>query len=167
MKCGAKLLRPHWAHDERGYCAEYALDHAGCLPIVRELSVRSYANVLRGLHFQDPFEAPLTKVVRCVRGRILEAVVDMRTGEADFLTVLEAEEGCALVIPPWCAHGYYVLSDDFATVHYGFDGPRLPAHEWRVKWDSAGIGWGKLVKDPILSTLDRDAPTLEEVMRTL
>jgi dTDP-4-dehydrorhamnose 3,5-epimerase len=162
MKCGAKLLRPEWSHDERGYCAEINVG-----PIVRELTVKSYANVLRGLHFQDPDKAPLSKTVRCVRGRVVEVIVDMRTGEPDFLTVLDADECSVLLIPPWCAHGYYVLSDDGATVHYGFDGPRSPEHERRVRWDSAGVGWGMLVKDPILSALDRDAPTLEQVMRTL
>ena len=161
MRSGARLVCLRESSDERGGVIEFELQEIGVPPITRELVVASHVDVLRGLHFQDA-PAPLTKIVHCMQGRVLEAVVDMRTGEADWLTLLDCKQ--ALIVPPWCAHGYRVISTEGALVHYSFDGPRSIDHERAIRWDSAGVNWPK-TDTPILSLRDAEAPTLKEVMQ--
>lgn len=118
--------------------------------------------VLRGLHFQKkPFAQ--TKLVRCVRGEILDVAVDIRKGSPHYLkwtsVVLSAENKRMLYIPQGFAHGFVTLAPD-TEVQYKVDNPYSPQCDMSVQWNDPAIGveWG--VDDPILSQKDLQAKPL-------
>ncbi len=78
------------------------------------------AGTVRGMHYQNP---PYTemKLVTCIRGQVWDVVVDLRQSSPTFLTwqaaVLSADNGCALMIPEGCAHGFQSLTDDVEIIY--------------------------------------------------
>ncbi len=123
---------------------------------------RSVRNVLRGIHFQMP--EPQGKLVRCVRGRIFDVAVDLRSSSPRFGrwagVVLDDDDPRAVWVPEGFGHGFLVLSD-VADVTYKVTVPYRPGAGRAVRWDDAAIGvdW-PLDGPPILSDADRDAPGL-------
>jgi dTDP-4-dehydrorhamnose 3,5-epimerase len=101
------------------------------------------------------------KLVACIAGEVLDAVVDLRQGSPTFhrhlLIELSAEKANLLYIPPGMAHGFYTLSGS-ATVLYSVSTQHSPAHDAGVRWDSAGIPWPN--PDPLLSPRDAALPPL-------
>ena len=100
----------------RAWCAEEFVEEGLPGKIVQcSLSYNRTAGTLRGMHFQLP---PSTegKVVRCVRGELFEAVVDLRSNLPSYLETvtvrLNDSDRAALFIPPGCAHGFQTLEDD-------------------------------------------------------
>jgi dTDP-4-dehydrorhamnose 3,5-epimerase len=123
---------------------------------VRELFFTwSARDVLRGLHFQLP-PSDVAKLVFCLEGTVLDAVLDVRVGSPTFgehrTVTLSAEAANAVLVPLGCAHGFVVRSDG-ALVGYAQSGELDPACDSGVLWSSAGIAWG--VEAPTLS--ERDA----------
>jgi dTDP-4-dehydrorhamnose 3,5-epimerase len=122
----------------------------------------SKRNVLRGLHFQLPPKAT-KKLVTCLDGVILDAVVDLRKNSPSYLknfTIeLSEEKGNLLFIPEGLAHGFCALSEE-ATVLYMCSEVYSPEHDTGIRWDSAGIPWP--VVDPVVSEKDRQMITLEQ-----
>lgn len=125
----------------------------------------SEKGVLRGLHFQVAPHAQ-GKLVRVVRGAVLDVAVDIRPTSATFgkhyALVLSAENKKQFWIPPGFAHGFLTLEDNtiFAykcTDYYHKDSERS------LLWNdpALGIDWG--IANPILSDKDRVAPTLVEL----
>ncbi len=113
---------------------------------------------LRGLHFQTPDRAQ-AKLVRCVRGRIFDAVVDVRAGSPTFGqwvgAELSADNGKQLFVPEGFAHGFLTLEPD-CEVLYKVSDTFAPAHDAGVRWDSAGIAW-PLPPDVMPTVSDKDA----------
>lgn len=142
-------MEPHRdarGHFARSFCeAEFA---AAGLPTrwpQMNVSVNAVAGTLRGMHFQrPPFEEP--KLVRCVRGAILDVVIDLRPESATFrqhvAVPLDAASGDALYVPPGFAHGFQALRDD-TEVLYMMGAAFEPAAQDGVRWDDAafGIAW--------------------------
>jgi dTDP-4-dehydrorhamnose 3,5-epimerase len=158
LKSGAKIVVARQFEDERGLAVEFNTQKY----YVRELRVISRLNVLRGVHFQDPRAAPLTKILTVESGKIFEVLVNLRTGETDSLAI-DSRMPVMLVVPPWTAHGY--LSMDVETVvRYRFDAFRREDCERVIKWNTVEAAWP--VKDylPIVSEKDRNAPPLETVL---
>lgn len=126
------------------------------LPLaIRELFVSSsHRGVIRGLHFQLP-PHDVTKLVVCLTGRILDAVVDLRTDSPTFgqhdVVELDAERPTGVLVPRGCAHGYVVLSDE-ALVAYATDQEYDADLDSGIHWASAGIAWP--LSTPVVS--DRD-----------
>ncbi|MDQ5984338.1 MAG: dTDP-4-dehydrorhamnose 3,5-epimerase [Syntrophus sp. SKADARSKE-3] len=122
----------------------------------------SRKGVLRGLHFQTP-PWDHVKLVCCLDGHILDAVVDLRCGSpmyGRFATFeLSANEAAMLYIPSGMAHGYYVRSET-AMVFYQVSKPYAPDHDKGILWCSAGIPWPSAV--PVLSARDELLPALEQ-----
>ena len=122
----------------------------------------SKKNVLRGLHFQLPPKATI-KLVTCLDGAILDAVVDLRKQSPTYLNYftieLSEEKGNLLYIPEGLAHGFCTLSEE-ATVLYMCSAVYSPEHDTGIRWDSAGIPWP--VKKPVVSGKDQHLVTLEE-----
>jgi dTDP-4-dehydrorhamnose 3,5-epimerase len=123
----------------------------------------SAKNVVRGIHFADvpPGQA---KYVTCVRGAVLDVVVDLRAGSPTYGrwegVRLDDEDRRALYIGEGLGHGFCALSDD-ATLCYLVSERYNPGHEWTVHPldPDLGIDW-PVDGDPILSARDAAAPSL-------
>jgi dTDP-4-dehydrorhamnose 3,5-epimerase len=125
------------------------------------ISCNRHRGTLRGLHYQvAPHEE--VKVVRCLRGRVFDVVVDLRpdsvTSGKWFALELSAENGLALYIPRGFAHGFLSLEDD-SLLLYQISCPYAPESARTIRWNDPhlNISWpdvGKLV----LSDKDRNAP---------
>lgn len=118
----------------------------------------SKKGVLRGLHFQYP-PAALSKLVFCVEGNIIDAVVDLRKksktyGEA-FTLKLSTRKANMLYIPKGCAHGFYALTNKVVML-YKTSAVYSPEHDAGIRWDSASIKWP--CKNPIISPRDAAFP---------
>ena len=121
----------------------------------------SHKNVVRGLHFQlPPFDH--VKMVYCVQGEVLDAVVDLRVGSTTYgqyaLFELGAARANSIYIPSGLAHGFCVLSEQ-AIMIYKVSTIYSPAHDAGVLWNSAGIPWP--TSEVIVSGRDTGFPTLE------
>ncbi|MFM2161477.1 MAG: dTDP-4-dehydrorhamnose 3,5-epimerase [Pseudomonadota bacterium] len=164
---GVVLVRPPVYRDARGSLSpwfEAPRDAAAGWPEVVQVNhVRSAGGVLRGLHWQ--WTRPQAKVVRVLRGAILDVVVDLDPASPTYrghvAVHLDAATDAQLVVPAGYAHGYVVLSDDGAEVLYGLDAPYDPAGAAGVRWDDPGLGirWG--VARPLLSAADAAWPSLD------
>jgi len=107
--------------DQRGsfsrlYCQDELQRIIGSRNIVQiNLSCTHAVGAVRGLHYQRPPHAEM-KLVRCLKGKILDVVVDLRAGSPTFLQwhteELSSKNGHMLVIPEGCAHGFQVLEPD-------------------------------------------------------
>ncbi|MCM2279310.1 MAG: dTDP-4-dehydrorhamnose 3,5-epimerase [Oligoflexia bacterium] len=163
---GCVELLPKLQKDARGgflkIFQESAFRRLGLVAAYRE-DFLSYSRpgVIRGLHLQQKPHAQ-AKVVYCVKGRILDVVLDLRLGSAfygKFVTFeLSAERGNGVYLPPGLAHGFCVLGDEEAIVAYKVSAEYAPECEIGVRWDSAGIPWP--IQEPILSDRDRALPSL-------
>ena len=122
----------------------------------------SRRGVLRGLHFQLPPHEH-AKFVYCVAGKVLDAVVDLRTDSPAFgqfaAFELGAEKGNMLYIAPGLAHGFYALTENVIML-YKVTSVYSPEHDSGIKWDSVGIPWPDGA--PVLSDRDRGFPPLSK-----
>jgi dTDP-4-dehydrorhamnose 3,5-epimerase len=124
------------------------------------------AYTLRGLHFQKPPFAQ-AKLVRCLRGRVFDVAVDIRTGSPSFgkwiACELSAERANQLFIPAGFAHGFLTLEDD-CEVAYKVDSYYAPESEGGVIWDDCqmSIDWPTAGRLPALSDKDMILPDLSQ-----
>lgn len=158
---GAKLIRPRVFRDTRGfffesYSAGRYAEHGIAEVWVQDNHSSSVQGTLRGLHYQStPGQA---KLVRVTRGRIFDAIVDIRPESPTFGKwhgeELDAEQHCQLYVPVGFAHGFCVLSD-VAEVQYKVSSPYDGANECGVRWNDAELGVAWPVAAPILSERDQ------------
>lgn len=110
--------------------------------------------VLRGLHFQTP-PYDHVKVVSCLHGTVLDAVLDLRAGSPTFgcheLFELDGKSGRILYLPAGVAHGFLALSDD-SLMAYKVTAGYSPSNDTGILWSSAGIPWP--CNNPIVSERD-------------
>ena len=133
---------------------------------VQDNESMSTYGVVRGLHFQKP---PFTqsKLVRCVRGSVLDVAVDIRKGSPTYLqhvaVELTGENHRQVFIPKGFAHGFAVLSD-VAVFQYKCDGFYAPEADSGIQLldPSLGIDWRIPEEDMILSEKDRVRPLLAD-----
>lgn len=122
----------------------------------------SEQDVLRGMHFQIP-PADHAKLIYCVAGEVLDAVVDLRVGSPTFgqcaSFMLPANEGRSVYIPSGLAHGFLSLRDQ-SIMHYKVTSVYSPEHDAGILWNSLGFDWP--IHNPILSSRDRRHPRLED-----
>ena len=155
--------------DERGFLLESfredAWREAGVEgPFVQENHSRSARGILRGLHFQlRPGQA---KLVRCVRGAIWDAAVDLRRDSPTYRRwegyELSDENHRQLYVPAGFGHGFCVLSEA-ADVHYKLSSYYDPETEAGIRWDDPDVAVEWPITEPQLSERDKLAPTLAEV----
>ena len=132
---------------------------------VLELEVQSSKGVLRGLHYQLGSSSQ-AKIIRVVRGSILDVAVDIRRSSNTFgeycSTTLDSERKNQLYIPRGFAHGYYTLENNTKLI-YKLDNLYNPAASYGIVYDdqSIGIDW-RLGRKPILSSQDASLPKLLE-----
>ena len=117
---------------------------------------------VRGLHFQRS-PAAEAKLVHCLQGAVWDVVVDLRPGSPTHLQwhaeLLSADNGCALLIPPGCAHGFQTQEDDVHML-YVHSAAHAPAHEGGLHPLDArlAIAWPLPVQN--LSVRDQAHPPL-------
>ena len=133
-----------------------------CTSFSEEYYSVSCRRVLRGLHFQTPpFDCG--KLVCCIEGEILDAIVDLRKGSPSFgqhaLIQLEASQGNMLFVASGIAHGFYVTSLQ-ATVLCKGTAVYSANHDKGILWNSVNIPWPDTA--PILSDRDLQAPPFSE-----
>ncbi|MES1183079.1 MAG: dTDP-4-dehydrorhamnose 3,5-epimerase [Myxococcales bacterium] len=158
---GAKLIRPRVFRDTRGFFfesySEARYRQAGMSEVwVQDNHSSSVQGTLRGLHYQStPGQA---KLVRVTRGRIFDAIVDIRPGSPTFGKwhgeEIDAEQHCQIYIPVGFAHGFAVLSE-VAEVQYKVSNPYDGAHECAIRWNDPEIGLAWPIATPILSERDQ------------
>lgn len=126
------------------------------------LARTSYAGVIRGLHYQER-PAEEKKLVRCLSGAVLDALIDMRpespTYRAVFSVRLDPENRKALFIPAGVAHGYQTLADN-TEFFYMTDQFYSPSVERGVRYDDPrlGVEWPLPARD--VTSRDREWPLL-------
>ncbi|PXA84627.1 dTDP-4-dehydrorhamnose 3,5-epimerase [Caulobacter sp. D4A] len=160
--------------DERGWFSETfrqsALDEAGFSggAFVQDNHVRSTVRgVVRGLHFQRPPHAQ-AKLIRCVRGAILDVAVDIRVGSPSFgrsvAVELSADDGRQLLVPEGFAHGYCTLTDE-CEVLYKVTDYYAPQAEGVLAWNdpALAIDWGVPAEAVTVNARDAAAPRLADL----
>ena len=167
------LATPKRHGDARGFFAETFRENAYAEagipgPFVQDNHAFSAEqNVLRGLHFQiDP--SAQGKLVSCLRGEILDVVVDIRHGSPHFgastQVRLSATSGQQLYIPPGFAHGYLTLTAD-CHVQYKVTTYYDASAERGLAWDDPelAIDWQLAGATPVLSEKDKNHPMLRDL----
>jgi dTDP-4-dehydrorhamnose 3,5-epimerase len=174
---GAWVFTPRVLRDDRGAFleafrgSEFAADLGYRLEVAQVNCSVSRRGVIRGIHYADvpPGQA---KYVSCVRGAVLDVVVDLRAGSPGFgkweAVRLDDDGRRAVFLAEGLGHGFMALTDE-ATVLYLCSTPYAPGREHGVNpLDPAiGIGWAveDLADGPVLSEKDGAAPTLDEALR--
>jgi dTDP-4-dehydrorhamnose 3,5-epimerase len=167
---GIVVIKPKLFGDERGFFmevyAEREFRNAGIdMNIVQINHSRSSKGVLRGLHFQrHPYEQ--AKLVRCIRGEIMDVAVDIRKGSPTFgkhfsLNLSESNR-LMLFIPRGFAHGFLALSEE-VEVEYAVDNHYAPEYEGGIIWNDPDLGIKWPTNNPILSEKDKKWPRLREL----
>ena len=121
--------------------------------------------MLRGLHYQlNP--APLTKLVRCVRGAIFDVAVDIRKSSPTYGKwhgiELSEENHKMFLVPEGFAHGFLTLTEDTIIV-YKQTGYYAPEHERSIIWNDPALNIRWPIQEPLLSEKDQVALGLAEV----
>ena len=167
-----KILVPKQFKDHRGFFSEVystkLLKDAGIdKPFVQDnhsLSVEK--GVLRGLHYQV---APMAqdKLIRVVRGSILDVAVDVRRGSATFgkhvTALVSADNWRQVFVPVGFAHGFVTLEPN-TEVLYKVSAFYSPQHERGIRWNdpALGIEWGIGPGEAVLSPRDTQHPFLKD-----
>lgn len=168
---GVVVIEPRVFDDARGYFFEsYSkrrFDEAvRPVEFVQDNESMSTRGVIRGLHFQRP-PFSQSKLVRCVRGAVLDVVVDIRRGSPTYgshvAVELTGENRRQLFVPRGFAHGFAVLSDE-AVFQYKCDNYYHPESEGGISIAdrSLGIDWRINPAEAILSEKDLCNPMLRD-----
>ena len=166
------LIEPHVHKDERGYfyetfrlnSLEKGVGHK--LNFVQDGEANSKMGVLRGLHYQTPPFAQ-SKLIRVLKGRILDVVLDIRKSSLSFGQHVAIEINSSnknqLFIPHGFAHGYVVLSDE-ATILYKTDNYYSPDFEVGISPNDSqlSIDWQIPFRQLKLSDKDKALPNLAD-----
>ncbi len=168
---GLVVVEPKVFNDGRGYFFESfsqrEFEEKVCkINFVQDNESMSTYGVMRGLHFQRP---PFTqsKLVRCVKGRVLDVAVDIRKGSPTYgqhvAVELTEENHRQFFIPRGFAHGFAVLSDT-AVFQYKCDNFYAPEADGgiSIQDDSLGIDWQIPIDKAILSAKDLNHVRLED-----
>jgi dTDP-4-dehydrorhamnose 3,5-epimerase len=167
-----KLIAPAVFNDSRGSFFESynqkAFDAVGInAAFVQDNQSESSKDVLRGLHFQrPPFEQG--KLVRVVRGAVMDVVVDMRKSSPTlgqyYSCELNTENKYMLWVPPGFAHGFITLIDHTIFVYKCTNFYHKPS-EGGIKWNDPdlAINWG--VSNPLVSEKDNILPSWKDIQK--
>jgi dTDP-4-dehydrorhamnose 3,5-epimerase len=168
---GVVIIEPRIFKDARGYFFESFSqrefeEKVGPIKFVQDNESMSSYGVMRGLHYQ---RMPYTqsKLVRCVKGAVLDVVVDIRKGSPTFgqhvSVELTEENHRQLFIPRGFAHGFAVLSEK-AVFTYKCDNIYMPSHECGIAFNDPqlNINWQIPEEKMILSAKDMKNPLLKD-----
>lgn len=168
---GVVIIEPRIFRDDRGYFFESfsqrEFQEKVCNTVfVQDNESKSSYGVLRGLHFQKPPYAQ-SKLVRVIKGAVLDVAVDIRKGSPTFgqhvAVELTEDNHCQFFIPRGFAHGFSVLTDE-VIFQYKCDNFYAPQSEGALAWDDPdlGIDWRLPAEKVILSEKDRHHSRLKD-----
>lgn len=169
---GLVVIEPRVFGDSRGYFFESFSQRdfekeVGQVRFVQDNESKSSYGVVRGLHFQKPPHTQ-SKLVRVVKGRVLDVAVDLRRDSKTygkyFSVELTEDNHLQLFIPKGFAHGFAVLSDE-AVFQYKCDEFYAPESEGAIAWDDPDIGvdWQIPEDKVILSEKDKKHPAFKDL----
>lgn len=165
------IIEPRLFKDERGYFFESFSqrefeEKIRKISFVQDNESKSSYGVLRGLHFQKPPYAQ-SKLVRVIKGAVLDVAVDIRKGSPTFgkhvAVELTEENYLQLFIPRGFAHGFSVLSQE-VIFQYKCDNFYAPQSEGALAWDDSdlNINWRIPTNQIILSEKDKHHEKLKD-----
>ena len=170
---GVYVIEPRVFNDARGYFfeawkkAEFE-EHVGKVEFIQDNESKSSFGVLRALHYQKG-EFAQAKLVRVIKGKVLDVAVDMRKSSPTFgqhvMVELSDENKRQFFIPRGFAHGFLVLSDE-AIFTYKVDNVYAPQAEAGVRWNdpALGINWPIDMEQVLTSDKDLKQPLLSEAV---
>lgn len=168
---GAYKITPDKLGDSRGafarvYCAEeFSARGLNVDWVQMNTSINATKGTVRGLHFQRPPFAEI-KLVRCVRGRVMDVFLDLRKDSPSFGVVcgvvLDSDALEAVYIPAGCAHGFQTLADD-VEMHYCHSEPYKPEYEGAVNLSdpALAIDWPLPISN--ISARDKSHPLFSTI----
>ena len=169
---GPVIIEPRIFRDDRGYFFESFSERefkekVADVHFVQDNESRSCYGVIRGLHFQKPPFAQ-AKLVRVIKGSVLDVAVDIRRGSPTFgrhvAVELTEDNHRQLFIPRGFAHGFSVLSEE-VVFQYKCDSFYAPQSEGAIAWDDPdlAIDWRIPADKAILSEKDRRHQRLKDI----
>ena len=169
---GLYVIEPKVFGDSRGYFFEAFSQREfekviGPVNFVQDNESKSCYGVVRGLHFQKGEKAQ-AKLVRAVKGKVLDVAVDLRKGSPTygkhFAVELSEDNHRQMYIPKGFAHGFSVLSEE-AIFQYKCDAYYAPESEGAVAWDDPdlAIDWRIPADKVLLSAKDSCHPKLKDI----
>lgn len=168
---GVYIIEPRVFNDARGYFFEAFKqsefeEHIGKVNFIQDNESKSGYGVLRGLHYQKG-DLSQAKLVRVIKGRVLDVAVDIRKSSPTFgkhvMVELSDENKRQFFIPRGFAHGFLVLSDE-AIFTYKVDNVYAPQAEAAIRFDDPDLGivWPINQQDVLTSEKDLKAKTFRE-----
>jgi len=167
---GVAVIELERREDDRGFFARTydrtEFEAAGLEPAVEQcnMSYNHKAGTLRGMHLQVA-PHPETKLVRCVRGAIVDIIVDLRPDSPTRLqhvaVELSAENRRSFFVPAYFAHGFQTLTDDTEVV-YQVSGAYAPQAERGLRHDDPELGLSWPVPVTTISEKDKSWPLISE-----
>ncbi len=160
---GVYIIEPRVFKDERGYFFESWKqadfeEHIGKVNFIQDNESKSSYGVLRGLHYQKG-EYSQAKLVRVIKGRVLDVAVDLRKSSPTFgkhvAVELSEDNKRQFFIPRGFAHGFLVLSQE-AIFTYKVDNVYAPQHEASIRFNDPvlGVEWPIDANDVLTSEKD-------------
>ena len=168
---GVYIIEPKVFEDTRGYFmeawkqAEFSA-HIGEVDFIQDNESKSSYGVLRGLHYQKG-ELSQAKLVRVIKGKVLDVAVDLRKSSPTFgkhvMVELSETNKRQFFIPHGFAHGFLVLSEE-AIFTYKVDRPYAPQAEAGIRWNDPelGIEWPIDPAEVLTSEKDLKQPLLKD-----
>ena len=168
---GVFIIEPRVFSDARGYFMEAWKEeefnqHIGRVKFIQDNESKSSYGVLRGLHYQKG-EWSQAKLVRVIKGRVLDVAVDIRKSSPTFgkhvMVELSEENKRQFFIPRGFAHGFLVLSEE-AIFTYKVDNPYMPAEEAGIRWNDPELAIEWPIDPAVVQTSEKDLkqPLLKE-----
>ena len=143
---GVYIIEPKVFNDARGYFMEAWKqtefnEYIGKVDFIQDNESKSSFGVLRGLHYQKG-ELSQAKLVRVIKGKVLDVAVDIRKSSPTFgkhvMVELSEDNKRQFFIPRGFAHGFLVLSDE-AIFTYKVDNPYAPQAETGIRWNDPDL----------------------------
>ena len=160
---GVYIIEPRVFNDARGYFFEAWKqqefeENIGPVRFIQDNESKSSYGVLRGLHYQKGAFSQ-SKLVRVLKGRVLDVAVDLRRSSATFgkhvMVELSEENKRQFFIPRGFAHGFLVLSDE-AVFTYKVDNVYAPQAEAGIRWNDPELGISWPIDPSQVLTSDKD-----------
>lgn len=172
---GAFLIEPELIEDERGFFArtwsaeEFERLQLNSRIAQCSISFNGKRGTIRGLHYQiRPHEE--TKLVRCSAGKLLDVIVDLRSGSATFKRwaafELSNQNHRMLYIPSGFAHGFQTLEDNTEIV-YQLSEYYHPESARGIRWNDRVLKINWPLPVTVISQRDKALPSLDEAVREL